>query len=66
MNILAIDIGTYSIKFLEIRPERKNLNLLDKTEIIIEEARPHYPNIQNINELKNIIKSKKRELMPIC
>ena len=55
MNILAIDIGTYSIKFLEIRPERKNLNLLDKTEIIIEEARPHYPNIQNINELKKEI-----------
>lgn len=55
MNILAIDIGTYSIKFLEIKPERKNLLLIDKAEIILEEAKPHYPNIQNIKDLQKEI-----------
>jgi Tfp pilus assembly PilM family ATPase len=55
MNILAIDIGTYSIKFLEIKPERKSLTLIEKNEVIIEEAKPHYPNIQNLKELQKEI-----------
>lgn len=55
MNIIAIDIGTYSIKFLEIKPERKNLLLIDKNEVILDEAKPHYPNVQSIKELQKEI-----------
>lgn len=55
MNILAIDIGTYSIKFLEVSPERKNLVLIDKQEIILEDVSPHYPNVKSVNELQKEI-----------
>ena len=67
MNILAIDVGSYSIKFVEIRPERKNLILVEKNEIILDEARAHYPNIDNIQQLQreivaNYIQKKSSEL----
>ena len=67
MNILAIDIGTYSIKFLEIRPERKNYLLVDKTEIVIDEVRPHYQGIDNLRDLQkeivaNYIQKKPNEI----
>lgn len=52
MNILAIDIGTYSIKFVEVRPERKNLILVEKQEIILDEAKAHYPGAENISDLQ--------------
>lgn len=52
MNILAIDVGSYSIKFIEVRPERKNLNLVEKNEIILDDAKVHYPNAQNLSELQ--------------
>lgn len=55
MNILAIDIGSYSIKFVEVRPERKNLILVEKHEIILEEAKSHYPNAQTLGELQKEI-----------
>ena len=55
MNILAIDIGTYSIKFLEVRPERKNLVMVDKQEIILDEVKPHYPNFEKISDLQKEI-----------
>jgi general secretion pathway protein L len=55
MNILAIDIGTYSIKFLEVRPERKNLVMVDKQEIILDEVKPHYPNLEKISDLQKEI-----------
>ena len=48
MNILAIDVGSYSIKFVEVRPERKNLILVEKNEIILDDAKVHYPNAQSI------------------
>ncbi len=52
MNILAIDVGSYSIKFVEIRPERKNLILVEKHEIILNEAKVHYPDIATLSELQ--------------
>lgn len=55
MNILAIDIGSYSVKFIEVRPERKNYVLVEKQEIIIDEVRPHYPNLNTLSELQKEI-----------
>lgn len=55
MNILAIDIGSYSVKFIEVRPERKNYVLVEKQEIILDEVKPHYPNIQNVHDLQKEI-----------
>ena len=67
MNILAIDIGTYSIKFIELRPERKSLVLVEKNEVILEEAKTHYPNTQSTQELQkeivaNFIQKQNNEL----
>lgn len=55
MNILAIDIGTYSIKFIEVRPERKYYTLLLKQEIVIDEARSQYPDTDKLHELQREI-----------
>jgi general secretion pathway protein L len=55
MNILAIDVGSYSIKFVEVKPERKNLILVEKNEIILDDAKVHYPNAQNIADLQKEI-----------
>lgn len=55
MNILAIDIGSYSVKFIEVRPERKNYVLVEKQEIILEEVKPHYPNITSLSDLQKEI-----------
>lgn len=52
MNILAIDIGSYSVKFIEVRPERRNYVLVEKQEIILDEVRVHYPHISNTHELQ--------------
>ena len=38
MNTLAIDIGTYSVKFFEVQKERKSLKLLHFTEVILHEV----------------------------
>jgi general secretion pathway protein L len=55
MNILAIDVGAYSVKFIEVRPERKTFILVEKQEIILDEVRPHYPNLSNVHELQKEI-----------
>jgi Tfp pilus assembly PilM family ATPase len=55
MNILAIDIGTYSIKFVEIKQERKSYVLVDKNEIVLDEAKPHYPNCNTVKDLQREI-----------
>lgn len=55
MNILAIDVGSYSVKFIEVRPERKNYVLVEKEEIILDEVKPHYPNIESILDLQKEI-----------
>lgn len=52
MNILAIDIGSYSIKFYEVKSERRNFVLQEKHEIVLDEIRAHYPNIQSTTELQ--------------
>lgn len=55
MNILAIDIGSYSVKFIEVRPERRNYVLVEKNEVIIDEVRSLYPHITNPVELQKEI-----------
>src|SRR6476646_982413 len=55
MNILAIDVGSYSVKFIEVRPERKNLVLIEKHEVVLDEARSLYPDIQSTTELQKEI-----------
>lgn len=57
MNILAIDIGSYSIKFYEVKTERRNYVLTEKHEIILDDMRAHYPNIQNTHELQKEVVS---------
>jgi Tfp pilus assembly PilM family ATPase len=52
MNILAIDIGSYSVKFVEVMPERKNLILVEKHEIILDEAKSLYPDAQTLHDLQ--------------
>lgn len=55
MNILAIDIGSYSIKFVEVRPDRKTFLLVEKQEIILDEAKPHHPDAKTIADLQKEI-----------
>jgi general secretion pathway protein L len=55
MNILAIDIGSYSVKFVEVRPERRNYVLVEKQEIILNDVKSQYPNITNVHELQKEI-----------
>lgn len=55
MNILAIDVGSYSVKFIEVRLDRKNTTLLEKQEIILDEVKPHYQNITNVQDLQKEI-----------
>lgn len=67
MNILAIDIGTYSVKFVEVRSDRKNLVLVEKAEIVLDEVRALYPNAVSIKDLQkeivsNYIQKKSNEL----
>lgn len=52
MNILAIDVGSYSIKFMEVRPERKTFFLVEKNEIILDDAKNHFPEAKTLSELQ--------------
>lgn len=52
MNILAIDVGSYSVKFMEVRPERKTFVLVEKNEIILDEAKAHFPDAKSLSELQ--------------
>ena len=42
MNILAVDIGSYSVKFLELWLERRSTKLISHQEVIIAEARESF------------------------
>ncbi|MBT3584990.1 MAG: pilus assembly protein PilM [Halobacteriovoraceae bacterium] len=42
MDILSIDIGSYSLKFLETRFERKQLSLINFHEIVLDKVRKQY------------------------
>lgn len=55
MNILAIDMGTYSIKLVEFRPERKNLLVVEKHEFILSDFFEEFPNAKNTSELQKEI-----------
>ncbi|OUR97004.1 hypothetical protein A9Q84_11760 [Halobacteriovorax marinus] len=55
MNILAIDLGSYSVKFYECRLERKQLKYLGHREIIISKIRSQFEPDTTINEIHNEI-----------
>ena len=39
MNVLCIDVGSYSVKFFEVKIERKNLIVLNLQEVVIDQLR---------------------------
>ncbi|MBY0415173.1 MAG: pilus assembly protein PilM, partial [Bdellovibrionales bacterium] len=55
MNILAIDIGSYSVKFVEVNTSRRNYVLVEKVEVILDEVKSQYPNVTNTHELQKEI-----------
>jgi Tfp pilus assembly PilM family ATPase len=55
MNILAIDLGTYSVKFFECRLERKQLRYLGHREIVISKIRSQFDPDTTVNEIHNEI-----------
>ncbi len=58
MNILSIDLGHYSVKFLELTHERKNISLNYFHEIPLSHARKHLSDDKSIQELQlEIIKN---------
>lgn len=66
MNILAIDIGSYSVKFTEIKPERKTNQIVNQEELVLDDIRCHYPNIQDLPSLHkeivaNFVQKKAKE-----
>jgi len=57
MNILAIDIGSYSIKHIEFQSDRRQLNMLDRGEIIIDEVKNLYAPELTLEQLQKEITS---------
>lgn len=55
MNILAIDLGSYSVKFYESRLERKQLRYLSHREVVISKLRSQFPPETTTNEIHNEI-----------
>ena len=55
MNILAIDLGTYSVKFFECRLERKQLKYLGHREIVISKIKSKFDPETTVNEIHNEI-----------
>lgn len=53
MNILAIDLGSYSVKFYECRLERKQLRYLSHREVILSKIRSQFSPETTINEIHN-------------
>jgi len=52
MNILTVDIGTYSVKFLEVKLERKSVNVLDSQEVIIAKVQHQLPQDSTIEDVQ--------------
>ncbi|GAB4418708.1 MAG: hypothetical protein OHK0056_28370 [Bacteriovoracaceae bacterium] len=42
MNVLAVDIGSYSVKFFEVWIDRKNIKLMNHHEVVIDNARESF------------------------
>ena len=55
MNILAIDLGSYSVKFYECRLERKQLKYLGHREVILSKIRSQFSPETTTNEIHNEI-----------
>ncbi len=52
MNILAIDVGSYSVKFLQFKQERKQLFLIKAHEVIIDEAKEKWSSELDLHPLQ--------------
>ena len=52
MNILSIDLGTYSVKFYNCSTERKNIVINNYNEIIIDKVRNQLDPEATINEIQ--------------
>ena len=58
MNILAVDIGSYSVKFIELWMERKSIKLISHQEINVAEARESFDPTDSLQKIQfEIIKS---------
>jgi general secretion pathway protein L len=52
LNILSIDVGSYSIKFLEAFVEKKRVTILNTFEVIISEYRKGHPEITELYDVQ--------------
>jgi Tfp pilus assembly PilM family ATPase len=52
MNILTVDIGSYSVKFLEVKLERKSVNVLDCQEVIIAKVQPQLSDEATLEDIQ--------------
>lgn len=55
MNILAVDIGTYSLKIFETTLERRRLKLVDFQEIILSQYREDFPLNASYEEIQTAL-----------
>ena len=56
MNILAVDLGTYSLKIIEGKADRKHLSWINAQEIILSEVRENFPNKEGFELISELIK----------
>lgn len=66
MKILAIDPGSYSIKFLEMSTDRKGLKLIEQTEIVIRTIKNQVPldlplHFTQLEVIKSFLATKKSD-----
>lgn len=52
MNILAIDIGTYSVKFIEFQMERRALSIVEASEVPLNEIAKQFDPLTTIEQLQ--------------
>ncbi len=52
MNILTVDIGSYSVKFLEVKLERKFVNIVDFQEVIITKVQHQLPLESSVEDVQ--------------
>lgn len=66
MKILCVDLGSYSLKFLEVSTERRGLKLIDSSEVILSDIKDQFPvdlplHLCQLEVVKSYLKSKKFE-----
>lgn len=55
MNIITVDAGNYSVKFLHGKLEQKKLNIFDNHEVVIESVRSQFPEDASLEEIQHTI-----------